>query len=155
MDDPAKNIKAWRHSLGMTQDEFAKASGIPKATLVGYEVGQRKPGYEALAAIAETGCNISWLLTGKGEMRDAAREKPLQGKELRVIAGEGRPLTPDELQNSNSRRLSKIAELLDAMPEQESAALLDELFSRAHQAAELAELKRAVAELRATHKKTA
>ncbi|QXP89476.1 LexA family protein [Methylococcus capsulatus] len=61
-------IKAWRNALGLTQGEFAKRAGISKATLVGYEVGQRKPGTDALAALAGTGMNMTWLLTGKGEM---------------------------------------------------------------------------------------
>lgn len=140
----------------MTQDEFAKASGISKATLVGYEVGQRKPGYDALAAIAETGCNINWLLTGKGEMRDVDREKALQDGAFRVIDGEARPLTAEDMAASLPRRLSALATLIDSLESpQEQAALLDDLLSRAQNAAEMRALKQAVAELRAAQKKTA
>ncbi len=140
----------------MTQDEFAKASGISKATLVGYEVGQRKPGYDALAAIAETGCNINWLLTGKGEMRDVDREKALQDGAFRVIDGEARPLTAEDMAASLPRRLSALATLIDSLESpQEQAALLDDLLSRAQNAAEMHALKQAVAELRAAQKKTA
>ena len=140
----------------MTQDEFAKASGISKATLVGYEVGQRKPGYDALAAIAETGCNINWLLTGKGEMRDVDREKALQDGAFRVIDGEARPLTAEDMAASLPRRLSALATLIDSLESpQEQAALLDDLLSRAQNAAEMDALKQAVAELRAAQNKTA
>ena len=154
--DPSEKIKAWRRHLGMTQDEFAKASGISKATLVGYEVGQRKPGYDALAAIAETGCNINWLLAGKGEMRDVDREKALQDGAFRVIDGEARPLTAEDMAASLPRRLSALATLIDSLESpQEQAALLDDLLSRAQNAAEMHALKQAVAELRAAQKKTA
>lgn len=151
--DPSEKIKAWRHHLGMTQDEFAKASGISKATLVGYEVGQRKPGYDALAAIAETGCNINWLLTGKGEMRDVDREKALQAGAFRVIEGEARPLSAAEQDASTARRLEAIAQLVAGLESpREQAALLDEFLSRAQNAAEMHALKQAVAELRAAQK---
>ena len=156
---PSEKIKAWRRFLGMTQDEFAKVSGISKATLVGYEVGQRKPGYEALAAIASTGCNINWLLTGKGQMCVSVQEKPLQGAELRALSGKSGksgPMASDEIEASASRRLDAITSLVAALDNpQEQAALLDELFSRAQNAAEMHALKQAVAELRAAQKKAA
>ena len=87
--DVAQRIRAWRHAMGLTQERFAAHAGVPRRTLIGYENAEREPGTSSLAAIARTGVNMTWLLTGEGEMRDAAREKPLQGKELRVIAGEG------------------------------------------------------------------
>jgi len=68
MPDIARRIKAWRHALGLTQEEFARRSGIPKRTIVGYENAERDPGSAALAAIAKTGVNMTWLLTGEGQM---------------------------------------------------------------------------------------
>ncbi|MBN6741650.1 helix-turn-helix transcriptional regulator [Acidithiobacillus sp. MC6.1] len=50
----------------MTQTEFAQSAGISKATLAGYETGQRKPGAEALAAVLNAGINVHWLLNGQG-----------------------------------------------------------------------------------------
>lgn len=64
----ADRIKRWRNHLGMTQGQLAAASGIPKATLVGYENAQREPGAAALAALGKTGCDLTWLVTGEGEM---------------------------------------------------------------------------------------
>jgi transcriptional regulator with XRE-family HTH domain len=126
-----ERIKHWRHTLGLTQDEFAKLAGMSKATLVGYEVGQRKPGADALAAIARTGVNMNWLLTGEGEM--LPKEAP--GTELKGA-------------ERHARRWQKIIELVESIEdEEERSALLEEIFARAKTAAELAELRRAVAAL--------
>ncbi len=137
----AERIKAWRHALGLTQERFAERAGISQATLIGYEVGQRKPGADALAAIARTGVNMTWLLTGEGEMRPSPAPEPESDQQL----------APD---HPLARRWAKIAELLDAMPEQESAALFDEFFARARSTAEVAELRRAVADLTAAVQRT-
>jgi len=121
---------------------FARKVPLPEATIRSYIDG-RKPVYDKLVKIAAAAnVNLDWLATGSGPMARSVENQPLT------------PL-PAKSASPLARRVSKILELLDAMPEQESAALLDELFSRAHQAAELAELKRAGSELRATHKKTA
>ena len=151
-----ERLKEWRRLLGLTQQQFCDATGIPLRTLCGYEGGTRRPGEEARAAIAETGCNINWLLTGKGEMRDVDREKALQDGAFRVIDGEARPLTAEDMAASLPRRLSALATLVDGLESpQEQAALLDDLLSRAQNVAEMRELKQAVAELRAAQKKTA
>jgi transcriptional regulator with XRE-family HTH domain len=134
----AERIKAWRHALGLTQDEFARRAGIPKRTLVGYENAEREPGSAALAAIAKTGVNMTWLLTGEGEMR------------VQV------PVTPDISASPYARRWEKIMALVEGIEdEEERSAFLDELFARARQTAELAELRQAVKTLTATLKKTA
>lgn len=127
-----ERIKHWRHTLGLTQDEFAKLAGMSKATLVGYEVGQRKPGADALAAIARTGVNMTWLLTGEGEM--LPRDEP--GSALKGV------------QREHLRRWEAIIALVQSIEDEAArAAALDELYARAQTAAELAELRRAVAAL--------
>jgi hypothetical protein len=48
---------------------LAKSSGIPVSTLQGYEAGS-KPGMDALLTLAQVGnVDLTWLLTGKGGMR--------------------------------------------------------------------------------------
>ncbi|MFZ5884926.1 MAG: helix-turn-helix domain-containing protein [Chloroflexota bacterium] len=133
-------LKEWRHALGLTQEQFASRAGIPKRTLIGYENGEREPGASALAAIARTGANMTWLLTGEGEMLPS---RP-QTQQTRALQSD-----------SVSRRWAKITELLGDMPEQDSAALLHEFLSRAQETAERRELKRAIAELREAQKKSA
>ncbi len=127
--------------MGLTQEQFAALAGMPKRTLVGYENAEREPGSSSLAAIARTGVNMTWLLTGEGEMRPSPAPEPESDQQL----------APD---HPLARRWAKIAELLDAMPEQESAALFDEFFARARSTAEVAELRRAVADLTAAVQRT-
>jgi transcriptional regulator with XRE-family HTH domain len=136
MGDLAQRIKAWRHALGLTQDEFARRAGIPKRTLVGYENSEREPGSSALAAIAKTGVNMTWLLTGEGEMLPAAAERgPRQGLSV-----------PEKHQ----RRWRAVMELVYGL--EDEAAIehaLDKLYALSLDEAEKAELKRALTRLMA------
>lgn len=47
-----EKIRNVREILGMGRQEFVNATGIPKNTLIGIEVGKHKPGTEAITAIA-------------------------------------------------------------------------------------------------------
>lgn len=146
MSDIAKRIKAWRHALGLTQEEFARRSGIPKRTIVGYENAERDPGSAALAAIAKTGVNMTWLLTGEGEM--------LPGKQEKTAENQADSASLDALAGRHARRWSKLIELVESAPSPEEAeAILDELFARAREKTELAELRQAVRELTAKQKR--
>ena len=143
-----ERIKTWRHALGLTQDEFARRAGMSKATLVGYEVGQRKPGADALAAIAKTGVNMTWLLTGEGEMLPAKSEKTTENQQDSASL--------DALAGRHARRWSKLIELVESAPSPEEAeALLNEFLARAREKTELAELRQAVRDLTATLQKRA
>ena len=133
-------LREWRHALGLTQAQMAERIGVHIGVLKKYEQGYNVPGGEALAAIARTGANMTWLLTGEGEMLPP---KP-QTQQTRALQSD-----------SVSRRWAKITELLGDMPEQDSAALLHEFLSRAQETAERRELKRAIAELREAQKKSA
>lgn len=148
MSDLAGRIKAWRHALGMTQDEFARRAGIPKRTLVGYENAEREPGAAALSAIAKTGCNMTWLLTGEGEM--------MPGKQEKTAENQADSASLDALAGRHARRWAKIIEMVEsATTPEEAEALINEFFARARQQAELAELRQAVRDLTATLQKRA
>lgn len=136
----ADRIKSWRAALGLTQAEFAQRAGMPKASLIGYEVGQRKPGADALAAIAKTGVNVTWLLTGEGDMLPA--EKEIQEKSAAYDSKHG-------------RRWRQIIDLVESIDDDQAReALLQEMFARAHDKAEIAQLHRAVRDLRAASSKS-
>lgn len=57
-------LKEERTRLGLSQAALAAAAGIPKATLVGYELGRRVPGGDALRSLASAGVDIHYVLTG-------------------------------------------------------------------------------------------
>jgi transcriptional regulator with XRE-family HTH domain len=61
-------LKALRQRLGRTQAQMSDATDIPLPTWKKYEGSDRDPGAEALAAMARTGVNLHWLLTGQGPM---------------------------------------------------------------------------------------
>ena len=124
-------LKQWRIALGLTQAQLAERLGVHIGVLKKYEQGLNVPGGEALAAIAKTGVDMRWLLTGEGEMLP----KPAPDKAFEAIP--------------YARRLEKIGLLLAGMTEQEAAAVLDEMFARASSAAEAARLRRALTDLRA------
>ncbi len=74
-----ERLRAWRNMLGKTQAEMVRATRIPLATWKKYEGDDREPGAAALAAMAVTGLNLHWLLTGTGSMlrTDASAGLPL------------------------------------------------------------------------------
>ena len=51
------------------KQEFAKLIEVSPSMLSQWTTEQRVPSGETLRKIAELGCNINWLLTGKGRMR--------------------------------------------------------------------------------------
>ena len=138
---------------------FARRCGITESLVRKYLSGSQ-PSVENLVLLASTaGVSVEWLATGRGIRRAAdmrKAEKALQAGAFRVIEGEARPLTAEDMADSLPRRLSALATLVDGLESpQEQAALLDDLLSRAQNAAEMHALKQAVAELRAAQKKTA
>lgn len=65
-----RNLLVIRHSMGLTQQEFAELLGIPKwSTYYRYEKGQRSLPVELLYRLAKLGWSIDWLLTeGNGRL---------------------------------------------------------------------------------------
>ncbi len=151
----ASRIKSWRLALGLTQEAFSDRIQIPLRTLKGYEMGERHPGADALAAIARTGPNMTWLLTGEGEMqlptssRDGAKKPPLQS----VAAGKSQQ-TGEALRSSHARRWEAVIALVEGIEDEgKREAVFNEMFARAEELSELERLKLEVAELSAVYRK--
>ncbi|MDR1970819.1 MAG: helix-turn-helix domain-containing protein [Treponema sp.] len=71
IEDPAINrrITLLRHSLNLTQIEFAKKILISNGFIAGIELGKRKINDRLLRLIKITfGVNENWLRTGEGSM---------------------------------------------------------------------------------------
>lgn len=60
-------IKKIRKHFGLTQEEFAKKSGVLRNSIANYEIGRREPSSAVIALICkEFGVNEVWLRTGEG-----------------------------------------------------------------------------------------
>ena len=76
-----KNLRAFRESLKMTQEEFGKSVGVAKTTYNNYETGKREPDSEFWIKIAEKyGVSIDYLMGYKDEPYKQ-KEKPSSSAE--------------------------------------------------------------------------
>jgi transcriptional regulator with XRE-family HTH domain len=64
-------LKALREAIGISQDAFAKALGVSRATIGYYENGSRLPDIAFLdVLVTKTGCNIHFLLGHSDHMHE-------------------------------------------------------------------------------------
>ena len=129
---------------------MAEQTGIPLQTFKGYELGHRQPGADALTAIAKTGVNVNWLLTGEGEMRTPQAAAGPAGVAAPASADQVEPL--GDMQ-PYGRRLAALAGMLANLPEREAGALIDEFAARAATQQQMTELRLAVEQLRTQAKR--
>jgi len=135
----ADRIRIWRQALGLTQGQFADRTEIPRRTLIGYENEERFPGGGSLTAIAHTGVNMNWLLTGEGEMVPHGAS----GGDGRTEGQEG------HADDQATKRWDRLIELVEGIEDDDRrAAAMQDLFARAQEMAELDELRRAVSDLK-------
>jgi transcriptional regulator with XRE-family HTH domain len=60
----AKNLRAFRLSAGLTQDELARRAGITRNAIANYESGRTEPNFEALCFFcSELGVDAEQLIT--------------------------------------------------------------------------------------------
>ena len=131
-----------------TVSAFARRCRLPEATIRSYLDG-KKPVFDKLVKIADAaGVTVDWLATGRGPRR---RDDLLHSQR-----NQSDSMSLEALAGPRARRWAKIIELIEAAPTPaEAEAVIDELFARAKERIELAELRQAVRELTAERKKTA
>ncbi len=128
-DDIADRLKLWRKSvMEMTQEQFAEASGVHLSAIRKYEKRHSVPSSESLLAIASTGVDLHWLLTGMGDMRAPKS-------------------SDDEADAELVRRLKAIEGLLNGLQDDKRSSVLEEIFSRVHEAKRVADLEDLVGKL--------
>jgi len=118
----------------MTQEQFAQRTGIHLSAIRKYESRSSLPSGESLLAIAGTGINLHWLLTGEGDTR-----APAEGC---VPSGE-----PSAAAAELAQRLAAIEGLLNGLDPEKRQAVLNEIFSRVQEAKRVADLEQLVRDL--------
>jgi hypothetical protein len=98
-----------------------------------YENRNSVPSSESLLAIASTGVDLHWLLTGEGDMRALAK---------RLGSAANTEGVADLVHG-----LMAIEELLHGIPDHKRSAVLDEIVSRVREVKRVAELETLVAKL--------
>lgn len=124
-------LRHWRKTvLGMTQEQLAQRTGIHLSAIRKYESRLSLPSGESLLAIAGTGINLHWLLTGEGDARAPA-------------AG-GQPSRETSAATELAQRLTAIEGLLNGLEPDKRQAVLNEIFSRVQEAKRVADLEEVV-----------
>lgn len=59
-----ERLKEERIRLGLNQSQFAAIGGVQKGAQINYEQGKRNPDSDYLAAIAISGVDVQYILTG-------------------------------------------------------------------------------------------
>jgi len=141
-NDIAGRLRLWRKSvLEMNQEQFAQASGLHLSAIRKYEGRHSVPSAESLLAIASTGVDLHWLLTGDGDMRAPANAPDSAAK--------------SEADAELIRRLMAIEGLLNGIQDDKRSAVLQEIFSRVQEAKRVADLENLVGKLKRTARKRA
>ena len=133
-DDIADRLKLWRKSvMDMTQEQFAETTGVHLSAIRKYENRHSVPSSESLLSIASTGVDLHWLLTGKGDMRAPTGSDDDEAK--------------TESDAEMVSRLRAIEGLLNGLQDEKRSAVLEEIFSRVHEAKRVADLEALVGKL--------
>ncbi len=93
-----KRLREERRRLGYSQADFAEVAGVSRAAQIKYEKGERHPDARYLAAIAEAGADVLYILTGErapapalsreeAALLDNYRHAPPEGKQALQTMG--------------------------------------------------------------------
>jgi len=89
-----ERLREERDRLGFSQEKFSAAGGVLKRAQIHYEKGERMPDASYLAAIAEIGVDVVYVLTGR---RDDG--VPALGASERVLIDSYRSCPSEARQN--------------------------------------------------------
>lgn len=132
----AKRLREWRRKvLQKTQGELADLIGLNIGLIKKYEnpAIQTMPGTSSLLALAKTGLNIHWLLTGQGRMSFSEKyDQPSQ----------------DELELTNQLKMREVQGTLDRFEPHERASLITSILKFVEDAAQVVEMEEHLAQKR-------
>lgn len=87
-------LRQERDARGLTQDAMALKVGVSKRSYCAYEAGETAPSAKLLAALAEMGIDVSYLLTGVRVGGAAPAEPPL-ARDEEILLDNYRNSPPD------------------------------------------------------------
>jgi len=77
-----ERIRSERERLGMSQPQFASVAGTTKQTLFSWEAGKTFPNANQMAALAEIGVDVMYVLTGQ---RGSPAQPALSRREAALV----------------------------------------------------------------------
>ena len=111
-----ERLKEERVRLGYNQGDFAAIAGVAKTSQFNYEKGERSPDAAYLAAVAEKGVDVLYVVTGR---RTPEASSSFNGDEIALI--EHYRQLPSADQVSARKMLCALAEMFgraDSIPQQ-------------------------------------
>lgn len=106
-DAIGQRLQEERKRLGLNQEDFAKAVGVAKRTLAGYEGGAADVGASVLGQASELGVDVLYVVQGKRTPTEAAS---FSAAEAELVA-HYRELAPTD-QASAARMISALADMV-------------------------------------------
>ncbi|QEQ86088.1 XRE family transcriptional regulator [Pseudomonas sp. p99-361] len=86
-------LKEERSRLGFSQTDLARVGGVGKTTQINYEKGERSPDASYLAAVAEIGVDVLYVVSGQRQPQahgNLSAEESLLVERYRLMSTEAR-----------------------------------------------------------------
>lgn len=131
-----KRLRAERERLGLNQDRFAEVCGVRRRAQSSYENDERHPDAQYLAAAANAGVNVGYLLTARGLTADQRSTWSIEPEDFARAVMEILGITDTailEAEEELNRRMARYAlDILDAAgtPAQDSMFAIHALETR-------------------------
>lgn len=109
MGDIGDRLKEERTRLGLSQEALGEIGGVRKGAQFNYEAGVRSPDAEYLKALAATGVDVAYIITGIRTVSAASESLPPGGKVEIVTEEEAEILEGYRELGEQNRRLLRRA----------------------------------------------
>ena len=84
-----ERLREQRDALSASQTDLGKSGGVTKQAQINYEKGARFPDARYLAAVADRGVDVLYVLTGRREMKPMTQSMSMSGAGMVAEQGAG------------------------------------------------------------------
>ncbi|MCK9506426.1 MAG: helix-turn-helix domain-containing protein [Porticoccaceae bacterium] len=116
MSSFGERLREERERLGLNQDEFGEIGGVNRNSQANYEKNKRNPDSAYMAAVAQKGVDVLYVLTGQ---RTPRKEEGLSEREKAVL--DNFRSLPEGDQASVQRLTNALKESVERMTEKEKS----------------------------------